>query len=448
MRTIVASLHPAARRFLPILTLATVACTHVKIDCLPTGVSAATDGRVVAAAGVVPGGSQQPSRCRVIPAVPFIITEPGEYCLASSLTHNEPGAAITIRADNVTIDGRGYCVNGPSTNDTKTQGIRSVDHSAITIRNVCMRGFQFGIIVGQTDDTYVSSPESYGRTVMGASRDILIENVSVERANMQGIHVRAATNVVIRDSAVSHTGGSTSEPNSFATGIQVEANSCIIENNRVLGLYPTGTGEGIGVVLYHGRACKVTRNLVDPLRAPEFGRTYGFWIRPERGESPFVSSNFVHDTDYGFGPWGTYSGNVAVNVTCRAFVDRKFSIPDSELGAFLFESDTRIVSSHLKRGCPDDIEAAVKRAYDTGRVEAIYGAAAAMAEQEPSQHAADYIAWLIIAKEYGHPTAIATLAAQPTAGLDQATYDEGARRAATIRARLEKTKPASPSVKK
>jgi parallel beta-helix repeat protein len=70
--------------------------------------------------------------------VPLVITSPGSYCLISNLTVLSPdGTAISINADNVTIDLNGFTISGPVKG--ARQGYCIMDHMRM-VENVVVRG--------------------------------------------------------------------------------------------------------------------------------------------------------------------------------------------------------------------------------------------------------------------------------------------------------------------
>jgi len=80
---------------------------------------------------------------------PITINESGSYVLTSNLTVTT-GNAININADNVTLDLNGHGIYGPGTGTG--YGISAVNCYNITIKNGIVRGFYFGIYLGNDDN--------------------------------------------------------------------------------------------------------------------------------------------------------------------------------------------------------------------------------------------------------------------------------------------------------
>jgi len=81
-----------------------------------------------------------------ITSVPIAITSPGLYYLANNLTLSSPDLnAITVGADDVTIDLNGFCLTGPGKGSgTLNSGIRLFGtRSNVEIRNGSIKAFGF-----------------------------------------------------------------------------------------------------------------------------------------------------------------------------------------------------------------------------------------------------------------------------------------------------------------
>ena len=85
--------------------------------------------------------------CTVLSTFPATISSPGVYCLESDPSLSiSTGAAITINANNVTLDLNSHRL-GALAAGTATQaiGIYALNHTNITIKNGIVRGFAVGI---------------------------------------------------------------------------------------------------------------------------------------------------------------------------------------------------------------------------------------------------------------------------------------------------------------
>jgi hypothetical protein len=82
-----------------------------------------------------------------IDSVPATISSPGHWCLRRDLsTAQDTGAAITIAANNVTLDCHDFKLDGlPSGLDTLAFGILAQGRAYATVRHCVVRGFYVGI---------------------------------------------------------------------------------------------------------------------------------------------------------------------------------------------------------------------------------------------------------------------------------------------------------------
>lgn len=77
-----------------------------------------------------------------ISAVPYTITEPGSYYLTGNMTMVAQGNAITIDADNVTLDLNGFTLDGAGIGDSAVSvAPENPPHAAVIVRNGSARGW-------------------------------------------------------------------------------------------------------------------------------------------------------------------------------------------------------------------------------------------------------------------------------------------------------------------
>ena len=206
-----------------------------------------------------------------ITSIPVVISSQGTWCLKGDLsTAMDSGKAISIEANNVTLDCNGFKVGGLAAGTaTLTEGIVSSNLNTV-IRACHVRGFRVGISVGAD----------------GA----VVEDNRVE-ANTQ-VGIVAMTGAVIRRNLVLDTGGA---PNSTATAISA-GGSTGVSGNRVDGTVasPGNTLGGYGIYGFNPDGLVIEENIVVGIHA---GST---------GASPILIG--------GVGPRGTVSGNIVSGV--------------------------------------------------------------------------------------------------------------------------------------
>ena len=132
-----------------------------------------------------------------ITKVPFNITKPGLYLVKKDLvfapTIAASGQAITIGADDVTLDLGGHVISSSAvqngTNTTVGIGLASAPSLHVTIRNGVLRNFNHGIRL----------------EIMGDSSRVLIEDMFISNSGTGGILARAAS-IEIRRCKIVDTG--------------------------------------------------------------------------------------------------------------------------------------------------------------------------------------------------------------------------------------------------
>lgn len=159
-----------------------------------------------------------------IQKLPYIIKKPGRYALSAPLTYKGVGAAITIDADDVSLDLRGRTITAVLTNSlaNETAGIYSNGRKNITIRNGILRNFFRGVYLEGTNET-------------GGH---LVEDIEVRDSTFLGIQVKGAGSVIRRNSinTVGANGGATSYL-PFRYGMDITGDSIHVRDNRIFDVF-------------------------------------------------------------------------------------------------------------------------------------------------------------------------------------------------------------------
>ena len=183
-----------------------------------------------------------------ISRIPFTITKPGRYLLSKSLTISTNFNAITIAADNVTLDLGDWTLEaiGLANTTHPSAAIFSLSQKNITIRNGTIRGFFRGIQLDQLD---------------GAAH--LVEKVRTVDCKYLGIEVQGKGSTVRRN-RVFNTGSATS----FLLeriGIAVAGDSINVTDNEVSDVVLNsthGTDRAFGIRIQNSRSSNVSGNRV------------------------------------------------------------------------------------------------------------------------------------------------------------------------------------------
>ena len=198
----------------------------------------------------LPGSARaETTLCKSIDALPAVITAQGSYCLASDLaTGIKSGNAITIAANNVTLDCNGFKLGGLAAGaGTQAVGIGAMNRSNVTVRNCHVRGFLVGIGL-DVDETLPAPPRGH-----------LVESNRLDGNRRRGISV-AGDGSVVRGNLVSETGASTLPVTGI--GIVVQYGTDVIDN-LVTGVRPSQTGgASTGIHVGSGAGNTIARNRV------------------------------------------------------------------------------------------------------------------------------------------------------------------------------------------
>ena len=233
--------------------------------------------------------------CVPVTSLPATISTQGIYCLTGNLsTSQTSGNAITINANNVTLDLNGWKVGGQAAGTgTYAYGIYSAAAN-VTVKNGIVRGFLNGVVL-----------TGRGATVQGITAD---QNTAV------GIDVEGPGSVV-QGNQVVDTGGSTIGSNVDAIGISVYGPGSLIHNNLVSGLTATGSAGEFGIS-FLGAATQSTarHNVVSDTARPTAGSS-GIYVGGSSAVavSSNIITNFTYCVDYAGGATGTYSRNTAIS---------------------------------------------------------------------------------------------------------------------------------------
>ena len=173
--------------------------------------------------------------CTGISSVPMTITQPGSYCLTRSLqTAIASGDAISVQANDVTIDLAGFTLEGTAGTKTLANGIHSFNRARVTVRNGTVAGFFLGIFIDCN--------------TLALSTDHLVEKVLVRNCTYTGVQMEGS-NMVLRETTVKDIGGPTGHhPNGVVVcsnggGGSIQALNNVVDN--VFGVDDTQSPDGM-----------------------------------------------------------------------------------------------------------------------------------------------------------------------------------------------------------
>jgi hypothetical protein len=183
-------------------------------------------GSAAGAAGdfyVIAGGGTVGTK---ITSVPYEIKNPGFYFLGGNLTYNGTGNAITVSADNVTLDLMGFSLSYTGS-ATQPNGIVMNGRSNVEIRNGTITGFWTGVW------------EQGGTGAKHRIINIRVNDSAI--AGAIGIDLNGANHLVQGCSACNNQDDGMVISKGTVTG-------CTASNNGNIGIYLSGAGSVIGNV--------------------------------------------------------------------------------------------------------------------------------------------------------------------------------------------------------
>ena len=203
---------------------------------------------------VCPTSSYADDGVTVLTELPAVITASGTYRLDADLSFpRKSGAAVTIEADDVTLDLGGNSLLGSAATDTTAIGVRTNDRKRISISNGTIRGFYFGIDINSPD------------RVDSRSTGHVIDGVALDANTYFGIRLVGSAST-IEACHVNSTGGSTLERHTIPHGVRLIGEGSVLRNCCINDLhlkrFDDGRGEIVGVHFDAARGSHMEGNTI------------------------------------------------------------------------------------------------------------------------------------------------------------------------------------------
>jgi hypothetical protein len=209
-----------------------------------------------------------------IDTLPATISTQGVWCLHKDLSTNiTSGKAITIAANNVTIDCNDFKLGGLAAGPgSLATGIYAFDRQNATIRHCNVRGFYYGVVLG------------------GIGAGHLVEDNRLDNNLGLGIYVEGG-NSLVRRNRVYDTGGYTGPYADSSMGIFAEGD---IIDNIVAGVFADLSGGLLKGIEVRGSGNRVKGNVVSgfSLTATTGGASSAIGINAY-GSPGFIAGNSV-----------------------------------------------------------------------------------------------------------------------------------------------------------
>lgn len=217
-----------------------------------------------------------------ITSLPATISTPGVWCLKTDLsTAMSSGVAITINANNVTIDCNHFRLGGLAAGlGTSATGIGATGRVNATVRNCNVRGFLNGIYLDGdghvAEDNRMDSNTRTGLYI-NADRFIVRRNLisqiglSTAYSDAFGILATGAFGLIEGNVVAGVAGNTQLYPYASAVGIAVGAAYSVVRGNDVSGIY-SGTDSTVSGIASSGARNKLIDNTVAALNSPTGSR--------------------------------------------------------------------------------------------------------------------------------------------------------------------------------
>ncbi len=286
-------------------------------------------------------------RTIVIDSVPFTADRSGKYCVKNDLVFAGPGNAITITANNVTIN---FHNNSLTLNDPSAVGIYANGVSELTIENdiiqtpvvstvITSAAIQLVGCTKVTLDNIFTLNTFYGVLIQGSSSDIFVTHSQFKD------HVG---------------GGGTTATSSW--GIQANAsNSIVIEESTFSGIGPTqGVNNTAGQILFNNGCtdCRVSNCQFSNCDLAVFLRvingaiienctfqsalTAAFTLIQVGSGSGIANDIIIKNSTFVSNNTNSYASIVDVQGSGRLIEDCVFSIPNSPVGDAISVASTAV----------------------------------------------------------------------------------------------------------
>ncbi|MBS0636626.1 MAG: right-handed parallel beta-helix repeat-containing protein [Verrucomicrobia bacterium] len=147
-----------------------------------------------------------------ISVVPFTITEPGKYCVTKNLVYNGDLAAITVHADNVTINFHNHSL---TLNNSQAKGILVENASEFTLENDIIEG------------SALFKTSSSAAVELSGVHKALLTNIYTHNTT-KGVVIQNSDDIFIENSFfTAHEGVSAPTTTTIGAGIWIDTSSAV-----------------------------------------------------------------------------------------------------------------------------------------------------------------------------------------------------------------------------
>jgi parallel beta-helix repeat protein len=175
-----------------------------------------------------------------INSCPVTITKPGTYNVNKDLVCNTNGNAITISADNVTLNLKGHILLGPQTGLFTSTGVSVGAQQNVIVENGTITGFSYGVLLQGSAFSTVSGIAARGNTNIGiyvaSGHNNTLSGCNLSR-NPQGIVCYGAVGTI-----ANNTANSNGSVGIFVGGTLIMVQGNTANSNGSFGIYVAFSG--------------------------------------------------------------------------------------------------------------------------------------------------------------------------------------------------------------
>jgi hypothetical protein len=185
-----------------------------------------------------------------INSVPITINSPGRYFLSMNLSSNHSSKnAITINADDVTIDFQDHTISGLGAGiATNANGISATNRRNITIKNGTLTGFKIAVVLQRGLNPTVSN-----------NAHNVVQNMVLSSNTFGGVLIESGTGCRVEKCLISRTGGTFSGADAF--GISLPFSTAVARDNQISTVLAT-LGSSFGIICHNSNTL-LLRNQID-----------------------------------------------------------------------------------------------------------------------------------------------------------------------------------------
>lgn len=251
----------------------------------------------------------------LISKLPAVIKKPGVYRLSRNLSFNRgEGTAISIQADNVTLDLGGRQLTGAFSNqqggNVRSIAVSGTERRNVTICNGTISGFDIGVKLDGTNS-------SRGNCV----RDLVVQDCAVGGVFLEG------SGCVVENSRLQSIGSVQTGTPRPTYGIWLNGDYGLVQRNRIANIYNSNSGAASYPVYgtrVSGQACILCENAISAISNPSGSPAVGAIVDGTSNTIIIAEGNRINGVktgiEFGGDATGVYRNNTVYAASNNTYV--------------------------------------------------------------------------------------------------------------------------------